>query len=67
MASRNKPNTTSVGFRIRHTRTLPDAPAHNADDLPIRNPIANVAINTRRPRRIALDDMPCFASYELSS
>jgi hypothetical protein len=27
--------------------------------LPIRNPMANVAITIRRPRRIALDDMLC--------
>ena len=33
----------------------------------MRNPMANVAITIRRPRRIALDDMLCFASYELSS
>ena len=40
---------------------------HSEDDLPSRNPMANVAISTRRPRRIALDDMSVFDSYELSS
>jgi hypothetical protein len=57
MASRNNPDTTSVGFRTRHTTALPEAPAHDEDDLPVSNPMANVAISTRRPRRIALDDM----------
>lgn len=35
---------------------FPGAPAHDEDYLPIRNPMANVAISTRRPRRIAHDD-----------
>jgi hypothetical protein len=57
MASRNNPDTTSVGLRTRHTTALPEAPGHDEDDLPIMNPMANVAISIRRPRRIALDDM----------
>jgi hypothetical protein len=57
MASRNNPDTTSVGFRTRHTTALPVAPGQDEDDRPIRNPMANVAITIRRPRRIALDDM----------